>query len=540
MNSTPTLPHGLRNLDRKTKLALAIRLTQRPVRQTANLDKFTRYQSDPVAYAREVLGVTLTADQVAVAESVRDNRYTLVKASHSTGKTHVAALLASWWYDCWAEHIVYITAPTWGQAQGLTFAQVQRFRLGGGLPGQILESGWVRDHDARFKTSHFIRTLNAERREGFQGQHAAPILIVLEEATGIPPYIWAATTGLMTNENCRCLAIGNPTDEATPYGAAASSALWNVLTINGLRHPNVEAQMQGLPPPVPEAISLRWLADSLRENCEVVQEPDPDCFEFFDLAAIEAALAGEPVPADAAKVLWRPNGVFQGTVLGGFPTQASESVIPRGWLEALPVLVPTGLPEIGCDVARFGDDRTTLCVRVGPCVMEMQEIRKMDTVAVTGAVVDLAQRWAERATAARKGEGGPVDPKSLPIRIDVTGGLGTGPFDILHNAGYQVAGVNSSEKAIEPEKYHNRRSELWFATQERVKKRELDLSRLPRELREKLVRELAVPHYRNDAGGKKVVEAKEVTKKRLGYSPDLADALNLAFTGTRKLFLFGA
>jgi hypothetical protein len=33
-----------------------------------------------------------------------------------------------------------------------------------------------------------------------------------------------------------------------------------------------------------------------------------------------------------------------------------------------------------------------------------------------------------------------------------------------------------------------------------------------------------------DGGGRKVVERKEEIKKRLGYSPDLADGVNLAFT----------
>src|SRR6185503_699265 len=109
--------------------------------------------------------------------------------------------------------------------------------------------------------------------------------------------------------------------------------------------------------------------------------------------------------------------------------QADENVIPRGWLENLPVLEPEGPPEIGCDVARFGSDRTTIAVRRGPCAMSLREIRKMDTVAVAGAVIDTAREWGERTE---------VDPKKIAIKIDVTGGLGAGPYDNLRAQGYNA------------------------------------------------------------------------------------------------------
>ncbi|MGH9761389.1 MAG: hypothetical protein ACREDR_20405, partial [Blastocatellia bacterium] len=122
--------------------------------------------------------------------SVRDNRYTAVKASHAIGKTFSAGVAANWWYDCWSEHIVYITAPTWSQALGLTFKEIKMFRRGLRLPGVILETGLVRDRNKSREGRHFIRALNAESGEGFQGEHSAPILIILEEAVGVPMYIW--------------------------------------------------------------------------------------------------------------------------------------------------------------------------------------------------------------------------------------------------------------------------------------------------------------------------------------------------------------
>lgn len=148
------------------------------------------WREDPASYYLGRLGRRyITPDQRRICESVRDHRRTAVPAGHATGKTDMCAALACWWYDAWPEHICYITAPTWDQARGLTFKQVCAFRQRGGLPGDVLQTGLVRDPNRLFAGSHYIRALNAERGEGFQGEHAAPILIVLEEAQGVPHYI---------------------------------------------------------------------------------------------------------------------------------------------------------------------------------------------------------------------------------------------------------------------------------------------------------------------------------------------------------------
>jgi hypothetical protein len=82
--------------------------------------------------------------------------------------------------------------------------------------------------------------------------------------------------------------------------------------------------------------------------------------------------------------------------------------------------------------------------------------------------------------------------------------------------------------------FRNKRSELWFNVRDRVKAKNLDISRLPMELRRKLTKELSTPMYKVQ-GGKKVVEDKADTKKRLGQSPDDADGFNLAFYETKDI-----
>jgi hypothetical protein len=496
------------------------------------VDRFSKYQNDPHGYARDVLKVTLTDEQADILTSVKDNRYTLAKASHSVGKSFIAAIAASWWFDCWPEHICYITAPTWQQALGRVFKELKTLRLMRQLPGDILHgAGIVRDVDKILEAAHYVRALNAEKGEGFQGEHSAPILIIVEEGVGVPRYIWEAIKGLMTSQDCRVLVIGNPTDKSGDFGLAAESPLYNVLSINGLEHVNIKAQLQCQPLPFPKAIGLIYVSEMLEENCTVVETLTEDAFEWHALEQVKRALAGTPV--NGSTCYYMPDAIFQGRVLGVFPTQADQQVIPEGWLKVLPVLVlnPIHWPEIGCDIARFGEDRTTIFVRRGPCLLKGREIRKMDNVEVATALKDEALEAIQQFKGAEWTQATKRDvqiawAKLVLIKIDVTGGLGTGPHDILLREGYNAYAVNSSNSATDSEQFKNVRSELWWCQRIRAQEHRLDLSRLDPKLRKRLERELSTPKY--EAPGQKIVETKKKIKARLGESPDLADGANIA------------
>lgn len=487
-----------------------------------------QYQSRPQAYAKDVLKVDLTPDQDAMLQSILVNRRTLVKASHAVGKTKVAAVASNWWFDCWTRHITYITAPTWPQALGLTFKQVKTDRRNRKLAGTILETGLVKDTDQLREGEHFIRALNAERGEGFQGEHSAPILIVIEEGVGVPKYIWDAAEGLMTHPDNRLFVIGNPTDEATDFGIAAESSLYHTMSISALDHPNIVAELQAKLAPIPDAVRLLWLYEMLKKECEVVDKASEDSFPFVSLPEIKNALEGRPANLDD-KWEYMPTAYFQGRVLGEFPTQADQQVIPKAWLKFQPRLEPAQMdvPELGCDVARFGDDRTTIFVRRGPCLLKGREIRKMDADEVATGCRDDALEAARNFRPDATKEEQERLAKTFKIKVDVTGGLGVAPAVLLRKSGYTVVEVNSSESAKDKEQYKNVRSELWFDMRSRVQDKRFDCSRLRKDIRERLEREMSAPKYK--APGQKIVEPKETMKARLGYSPDLADGANLAF-----------
>jgi hypothetical protein len=114
-----------------------------------------------------------------------------------------------------------------------------------------------------------------------------------------------------------------------------------------------------------------------------------------------------------------------------------------------------------------------------------------------------------------------MNPGSDFIAVDATGGYGAGVEDMLKQMGMSVNPVNFASKASD-ERYFNKRSEMWYEMAEWVKRG----GSIPKD--PTLVKELTAPHYYIQ-NGKFRLEEKDIIKKRLGFSPDIADALALTF-----------
>ena len=96
--------------------------------------------------------------------------------------------------------------------------------------------------------------------------------------------------------------------------------------------------------------------------------------------------------------------------------------------------------------------------------------------------------------------------------------------------GARVVGVNVAEASTEPGRFKNLRSQIWWEVGRKLSEDlAWDLSGVGDADRERLVSQLTAPKYSVDAAGRTVVEPKAETRKRIGRSPDNADALLLAF-----------
>jgi hypothetical protein len=176
---------------------------------------------------------------------------------------------------------------------------------------------------------------------------------------------------------------------------------------------------------------------------------------------------------------------------------------------------------LGVDPARGGRDKTGIIDRrgrrAGEIVCKRVDLGQ-DTMAVTGEIVRV-RRELKR------------EHDTIKIVIDATGLRGPIYDRLREQLPYEdVTGVNFGEKANNSDRYVNRRAEMfdqmqeWFNDPAGVQIPDSD------ELHGDLASPIRGPGgTRFDSAGRLILEAKDHIRDRLGFSPDLADALALTF-----------
>lgn len=160
---------------------------------------------------------------------------------------------------------------------------------------------------------------------------------------------------------------------------------------------------------------------------------------------------------------------------------------------------------IGVDVARFGDDATTIQKRQGLFAFPPIELNKLDNMVVAARVAAEMDSWNADA-----------------CMIDVGGGQGV--IDRLRQLGYNVMEVDSGSSAMRDDVYLNKRVEMWHE----MKAWLLNGGVIPNH--ERLKEDLCAPIYTyTDRTNKMVLESVESMKKRNLPSPDFASALAFTF-----------
>jgi len=396
------------------------------------------------------------------------------------------------------------TAPTQAQVVDVLWKEVRAQRRG--RPG-------LQPKAPRLETSadHFAVGYTARDDASFQGRHADHVLIVFDECVGVDAVFWDAAEGMMTGPNCLWLAICNPTDTASRAYEEELKGKFHVITISALDHPNILAELRGDPAPFPAAVKLEWVDERVAEWCTPLARGDQR--------------SGDIEWPPGSEHWFRPGPLFESRVMGRWPSQSATSVWSDAmWQQCLePKPEPREPAVIGCDVARFGDDYTSVIVRRGACVLHHETHNGWPTDQTAGRLKALCAEYACGS-----------NPRDVTVNVD-SDGVGGAVLD--QSDGFRFVECSAAARAQEPDSYPNRRSEAWFAVAQRASERRLDLSRLPDSSRSLLRRQAMAPTWKLDSQGRRVVEPKADTKKRLGRSPDDMDALNLAFASAPSVKL---
>ncbi len=455
-----------------------LRLTE--LQQDRNRRNPLAFAADPVGFVRSVLQEHVWSKQAEILESVRDNRRTAVQSCHDSGKSFIAARAAAWWLSTKpvGEAMVITSAPTNEQVRGILWREINRAHARGNLPGRVNATEWIIGKEM----VALGRKPADTNMTGFQGFHAPYVLVIFDEACGMPTTLWDGAESLLTNEDSHILAIGNPDDPQSNFEKVCRPGSgWNVIQIPVDVTPNFTGEV--VPDHVRKVlVSKTWVKDALKNW-------------------------GEDSPQYIAKVT------------ATFPGQAKNALFKVTWVREAVTreLEPYGDVELGVDVAREGDDETVIYVRHGPKAWMYGYYAKQDLMETVGRIVQ-----AIRDTGAKH------------VKIDDVG-LGGGVTDRLKELrrekriAAEIYPVNVAEKPIETkdqELFLNRRDQLWWALADRFREGLIDLK-----ADDDTEAQLTAIRTKPDSRGRQRVESKEEMKKppRSLKSPDRADALVLAF-----------
>jgi hypothetical protein len=453
----------------------------------------------------------------------------LVKAAHGVGKTHVVGGLVNWYYDVFPSATVITTAPTYPQVEKLLWGEIRSQRTTEPA-AQIIQ---IKDP---IDPLHYAVGRSPSKRSGrdefgsqaFQGTHSDHLLVVFDEGAGVSDDRWQVIDGLIVGTQNKFLVIGNPVVTSGPYFEAARDPRWHVIEISALDHPNIAAGLKGLPDVVPGAVSLSWVEDKLANEFWCEQLGEPADAEQRARWMLDGAFEFPPESDE----WYQPAAVAEARMLGKFPSSPTNTIWNVHWLDAAQNRVLGWKPgepwEIGVDVARYGDDSTSVHSRRGPCSITHDTWRKLTTMETAGRVMNIL-----RSQTSIFGEDDL--PRRIILRVDTTGGdVGSGVVDRLREmlvdfGNVEIQDIGAAEKPFDARKYKNKRSELWFTAASWGQEGLLDLTRLPPRRVEIISAQLTASKYSYDSQGKRVVEPKKEVKERIGRSPDDADAYNLAY-----------
>ncbi len=449
--------------------------------------RIAEWRSDPVKFVRDVFRAEPDAwqhDALALLGAPGRKRVAL-KACAGPGKTAVLAWGGWHRLTCFAarnEHPKGIAVSMTGEnLRRNLWAEMARWRNESEFLQRAFE--WTssrifaRDHGETWflSATSWPKTADSETvGRTLSGLHSRFPFYLIDESGDIPPsMLRSAEQGLTSCEDGLIITAGNTTSQ--------TGLLYEVaVRLRGKRE------------------------DGKYEVVSITADPDdPKRTPRVDIEWARQQIAQ----------YGRENPWVMAYVLGEFPPGSINALLSVDEVEAAMNRSPAAgsyewaVKRIGVDVARFGDDRTVHFPRQGLAAFQPAVMRHARGSAVS---VDIANRTMQMMN----------DLGAEEAFFDDTVGWAHGAVDVLRSAGRPVHAVRFEAPSANP-RYVNMRAQMWMEMAEWVKTGCLPL--IP-----EIVAELATPTY-FFSSGKFQIEAKDQVKKRLGRSPDLADALALTF-----------
>lgn len=450
------------------------------------LDKLKEWRESPLTFVMEAFDWSKvpkegpSRQQVDGLKKIASSKRLSIRSGHGTGKDAYASWIIWWFMATRPYPHIMCTAPTAHQLSDVLWSELHKwFRLSIFQDEFVFQKLKIFHKDAPNEwwcrsVSVSAKATPEEQAETLAGRHAEHLLIIADEASGIPDPVFIPIEGAMTQDDNKVLLIGNPTKNTgylhdTQFDPNLSK-LWTRLHWDSRESENVSAEM----------------------------------IDYFRIKYGEGT------------------NVWRIRVEGNPPLDDDNTFIPLSWaLQCVgnPVEVDEDWPVyLGVDVARYGNDDSVILPRQGMKIFPWTSYNGINTI-------ELAQHILIPFT----------DYEASGVGIDEIG-VGGGVIDWHHTdprgLGRRVVHpINTAWASSKPTKYYRLRDELWALMREncmhgrysfpdqQVKIKGVDLN-----LGHEIASELASLTY-GFKGSAYKVESKEDAIKRGIASPNIADAL---------------
>lgn len=466
------------------------------VNNVARLDgerwPMVRYQKDPVAFVREQLGGRPMRHQRKIMASVARSRRAkvAVRSGQKTGKTKLVIWLALWFYCCFPDAHVYLTASTAPQVERVLWAELKRTLLiakrkkGFELPEEPASNP---ERGLQAADGRAIRGFTTRTIESMAGLSGENMFFIGDEASSFERAMAEAIQG-NTAGDARIIWISNPTRSEGPFYDCffSKKKFWKRFHLSS---EDLARRMAKLKIKIPGVATLQTIEEWKQEY----GEDSP----FYIVRA-----KGDFLLDEQAKVVSLHN------------IMAAQA----RWAES----TGEGRLRLGIDPAGDkgeGDEWAMSLVR-GLKLLAQFTFRGLTEEAGLAQALALIAEY-------RVGDEIPV------VMIDAEGPIGSAFYGRMRALGlhleihtpsesFEVFGIKGSAPAQRaPMLYERRRDELWAALGLWMKEAAIPLDH-------KLEEEIYAPGFLVTVGGKRKVTHKDVLREKLGRSPDRADSLCLA------------
>lgn len=442
------------------------------------------YADHPVEFVEDIIGAAPDPEQARILRSVAANPMTTVRSGHGVGKSTVEAWVVIWFMTTRPFPKVPCTAPTQHQLFDILWAEVSKWLRNN--PALSRELVWTKEkvYMRGYPEEWFAVARTASKPDALQGFHADDLLFIIDEASGVADSIFEPVLGALSTPGARLLMCGNPT------------------------------QLSG------------FFYDSHNKNRA--------SYSTFHIDGRKSQRVPKEFVDRIIRMYGEDSDVFRVRVSGDFPLQEDDIFIPISLVEKsihtefTPRKQPLAV-HIGCDVARFGDDKTVIGYKVDEQVTLYKKRQGQDTMKTADDIILCGEMLVHRYG---------LDT-SIPVKVD-DGGVGGGVVDRLRQIKrnnperfwwLEVYPVKFGQR-IKHKYYHDSTTYMMSVVKKLLSPYDEETGEpKPVELilpdDDDLVAQLSGRKYELTEASKIRIESKDAVKKRGQPSPDEADCVLL-------------